>query len=147
MNKSGDDRVIMSCASALKPELTDVHKVARMLYCVSKLNPVDLHYHDFYHYVHVDEKWFCSILERALHACILTNKTVPDRFCQNKEHIMKVMFLTAIARPRFNNDGVCTFDGKIGMFPFVEYVPAQRRSDNRPRGAIVTKPFSVTKNQ
>ena len=39
------------------------------------------------------------------------------------------------------------FDGKIGMFPFVEYIPAQRASRNRPRGAIVTTPFSVTKNK
>ena len=48
---------------------------------------------------------------------------------------------------RFNKDGVCTFDGKIGMFPFVEYIPAQQASRNRPRGAIVATPFSVTKNK
>ena len=47
---------------------------------------------------------------------------------------------------QFNEDGVCTFDGKIGMFPFVEYIPAQQASRNCPRGAIVTTPFSVTKN-
>ena len=47
---------------------------------------------------------------------------------------------------RFNEDGVCTFDGKI-LFPFVEYIPAQQASRNRPRGAIVTTPFSVTKNK
>ena len=33
------------------------------------------------------------------------------------------------------------------MFPFVEYIPAQRASRSRPRGAIVTTPFSVTKNK
>jgi hypothetical protein len=144
--KSGHDRVIMPCTSALKPALTDIHKVARVLYSVSKLNPVDLHYHDFYNYVHVDEKWF-FVSEKELRLYIATDETVPDRTCQNKDHIMKVMFLTAVARPRFNEDGICTFDGKIGMFPFVDYIPAQRTSVNRPRGAIVTSPFSVTKNK
>jgi hypothetical protein len=40
------------------------------------------------------------------------------------------MFLCALARPRFDDNGNCTFDGKIGMWPFVEKVEAQRRSDN-----------------
>ena len=47
----------------------------------------------------------------------------------------------------FNEDGVCTFDGKIGMFLFVEYIPAQWESRNRPCSAIVTTPFSVRKNK
>jgi hypothetical protein len=54
------------------------------------------------------------------------------------------MFLTAFARPRYNEDGICTFDGKIGMFPFVDYIPARRASGNSAQGVIVTTPFSVT---
>ncbi len=52
--KSGRDRVIMPFTSALKPDLTEVHKVGRVLYSVSKLDPVDLHYIDFNNSVHVD---------------------------------------------------------------------------------------------
>ncbi|KAI2507526.1 hypothetical protein MHU86_6914 [Fragilaria crotonensis] len=144
--KRGLDRVIMPFSSSLKPALTEIHKVGRVLYSVSKLDPVDLHYNDMYNSVHVDEKWF-FVSEKVLRLYIATDETVPHRTCQNKDHIIKVMFLTAVARPRFDEDGVCTFDGKIGMFPFVDYIPAQRASRNRPRGAIVTTPFSVTKNR
>jgi hypothetical protein len=35
---------------------------------------------------------------------------------KSKNFIEKVMFLGVKARPRFEN-GVCTFDGKIGIFP------------------------------
>ncbi len=78
---------------------------------------------------------------------IATDETVPHRTCQNKDHILKVMFLTAVARPQYNEDGICTFDGKIGMFPFVDYIPAQRASRNRAQGVIVTTPFSIIQNK
>ncbi len=57
------------------------------------------------------------------------------------------MFLCALARPRFDDNGNCTFDEKIGMWPFVEEVEAQRRSDNRPRGTIITGVVSCDKNR
>jgi hypothetical protein len=33
-----------------------------------------------------------------------------------------VMFLTAVAKPRYDDEGNCTFDGKIGIWPFVRKV-------------------------
>jgi hypothetical protein len=54
------------------------------------------------------------------------------------------MFLAAVARPRFNAAGECTFDGKIGMWPFAELQPAKRSSVNRPRGTMEWKQLSVT---
>ena len=68
----------------------------------------------------------------------------PTRSTRHKSHIIKVMFLCAIARPRFNQAGVCTFDGKIGLWPFTETVVALRASIHRPAGAQETKPVSVT---
>jgi hypothetical protein len=53
------------------------------------------------------------------------------------------MFLTAVARPRFYEEGNCTLDGKIGMWPFVVRQPAQQESRNCPRGAIATTPINV----
>ena len=41
------------------------------------------------------------------------------------------MFLSAMARPRYDAQGNCTFDGKIGVWAFVEWVQAQKRSANR----------------
>ncbi|XP_057550445.1 uncharacterized protein LOC130828476 [Amaranthus tricolor] len=46
------------------------------------------------------------------------------------------MFLGAVAKPRWNHLGQCTFDGKIENFPFINRVAAQRDSKNRPRGSI-----------
>jgi hypothetical protein len=40
---------------------------------------------------------------------------------------------------------MCTFDGKIGMWPFIKQVEAQRDSVNRPAGTIETKCVTVTK--
>jgi hypothetical protein len=55
------------------------------------------------------------------------------------------MFLAAIAIPWYNaTGGECTFDGKIGMWPFVERVAARRASVHHPAGTIETKPVNVT---
>ena len=32
------------------------------------------------------------------------------------------MFLSVVVRPRYNDEGNCTFDGKIGIWPFVRKV-------------------------
>jgi hypothetical protein len=49
----------------------------------------------------------------------------PERGTRHKGHILKVMFLTAVTRPRFNDRGECTFNGKIGLWPFVRQEAAQ----------------------
>jgi hypothetical protein len=56
------------------------------------------------------------------------------------------MFLAAVARLRFDDQGNCTFDGKLGIWPFVEKVRAKRASANWPAGMIETKPIKVDKN-
>jgi hypothetical protein len=68
----------------------------------------------------------------------------PERTFRHKSHILKVMFLAAVASPRYDGAGNCTFDGKIGMRPFVESAVAQRDYVHRPAGTIETKPVSVT---
>jgi hypothetical protein len=40
---------------------------------------------------------------------------VPIRRVAHKAHIVKVMFLAATARPWYDGEGNCTFDGKIGV--------------------------------
>ncbi|XP_056688897.1 uncharacterized protein [Spinacia oleracea] len=77
---------------------------------------------------------------------LLPGELGPYRSCKSKRFITKVMFLCAVARPRFNANKECIFDGKIGMFPFVRWVPAKRRSRNRPACTLELKPVtSVTK--
>ncbi|ETV91596.1 hypothetical protein H310_13846 [Aphanomyces invadans] len=53
------------------------------------------------------------------------------------------MFLCAVARPRFDSDRGCLFDGKVGMWPFVRMTPAARNSRNRPAGTLVPSLVSV----
>ena len=40
---------------------------------------------------------------------------------KSSKFILKVMFTSAVARPRFNENDECTFDGKLGIFPFTHY--------------------------
>jgi hypothetical protein len=69
---------------------------------------------------------------------------VPERLVGHKSHILKVMFLVTSARPCYNDTGKFTFDGKIGIWPFVEIVAARRALVCRPAGTIETKPVNVT---
>ncbi|XP_057791138.1 uncharacterized protein LOC131008268 [Salvia miltiorrhiza] len=59
----------------------------------------------------------------------------------------KWFYITKAAhRTHFSDNGEVLFDGKIGIFPFTQHVPAQRNSKNRPSGTLETKPIqSVTK--
>lgn len=68
--------------------------------------------------IHVDEKWF-NMTKKSRNFYMLPEEQDPYRTVQNKNSIDKVMFLAAVARPRFDNEGNCTFDGKIGIWPFV----------------------------
>jgi hypothetical protein len=146
LKNDDDNPVIMPHSSALRPLLTEDHKLMRTLFCITKLHAEDNLYDDFYQCVHIDEKWF-FITESQLHVYLVPGEPKPDRRCLNKDHLLKVMFLGAVARPRYNNDGVCTFDGKIGMFPFIERVAAQRASRNRARGTIITRTVPVNKDR
>ena len=112
----------------------------------NKIDPVTREYDDCFQSVHVDEKWF-FISEKELRLYIAPGEVVPTRRCQNKDHLLKVMFFAAVARPRFDADGKCIFDGKIGMWPFVERVEAKRTSKNREKGTIKTKVVPVNKNR
>lgn len=61
----------------------------------------------------------------------------------SQNHIEKIMFLGGQARPRFNDQNICTFDGKIGIYAFITTEPAKRKSPNRPRGTMITKPMTT----
>jgi hypothetical protein len=144
MKEDKNDMVIMPRSIAVKPLLTDVHKMQRVLFASSKISQPENHFHHFYDSIHVDEKWF-FISEKQLRVYCAPDEEIPERNAQNRDHLLKVMFLCAVARPRFNAAGNCTFDGKIGMWPFVQQTVAQRRSVNRNRGDPVTKIINCDK--
>jgi hypothetical protein len=41
---------------------------------------------------------------------------------QNINSIGKVMFFTIVAKPTYDAEGNCTFDGKIGVWAFIRKV-------------------------
>ncbi|XP_074282795.1 uncharacterized protein LOC141607339 [Silene latifolia] len=93
----------------------------------------------------MDEKWF-FVTDDNEKAYVVEGEELPYRSCQSKRYITKVMFMCAVSMPIYSADGECLFDGKIGMFPFTNQVPAARASRNRPRGTLETKPIeSITK--
>jgi transposase len=141
--------VICRHSNSLLPLLLPEHKVARTLYAYSKLSRETGLYYAYDQDVHVDEKWF-FITQHSYKCYVSANErdsnNLPVRRVSHKAHIDKVMFLCATARPRFDDNGQCTFDGKIGIWPIVEQVPARRASRARPAGTLVTKTLNVNKD-
>ena len=138
--------ISMPKSLALKPMLTEMHKVQRVLFAASKLNPVDNHFHLFYDSVHVDEKWLFISENKTLRVYCVPGEVVPERCAHNKDHMKKVMFLCAIARPRYNYAGTCILNGnKIGLWPFMETRIARRSSHNQPAGTPETKVINCDK--
>jgi hypothetical protein len=116
------------------------------MYAVDRIHEMNedgvLMYNSSSQEVHLDEKWFfLTEKEQALY--IAEQEEPPQRHSKNKNHRTKVMFLAAVARPRFDEDGNCIFDGKIGTWPFIVRTAAQRTSVNRVRGTMETKSINV----
>ncbi|XP_074314285.1 uncharacterized protein LOC141649494 [Silene latifolia] len=136
-------------SSTLKPYLKDDQKRARLQFCLSMLDqtsmPNEPKFVGMYNVVHIDEKWF-YLTKKNEKYYLHSTEADPLRTCQSKNYIGKVMFLVAMARPRYDSDGNETFSGKIGVFPLITKEPAIRRSRNREAGTLVTKPIpSVTR--
>ncbi|XP_042013473.1 uncharacterized protein LOC121761851 [Salvia splendens] len=135
--------------NAIKPILTASNKVARMRWSLSHIQPLIangmLKYHPMHNVVHIDEKWF-YMTKTSERYYLLPGETEPYRACKSKRFITKVMFMCAVCRPQFAENGEVIFDGKIGIFPFTTMEPAKRKSKNRPPGTMETKPIhSVNK--
>lgn len=128
-------------SSTVKPTLTEKNKMDRLEFCLSKVNHAtngDFLFDDLYDYVHIDEKWFyLTKIKRSYY--LMLNEEEPERNCKSKRFITKVMFMAAVARPRYDTHRKHYFDGKIGIWPFVYQEPAQRNSKNRAKGTIITK--------
>ncbi|KAM0854018.1 hypothetical protein ACQ4PT_050688 [Festuca glaucescens] len=141
------EKQIRRITSELKPSLTEENKKARVDYWLRHLEPCSLEHIFAYdptfkagmNVVHIDEKWFFRT--RKTQKMYLSHREkAPERECKHKNHIQKIMFLSAMARPRYDAQGNCVFDGKIGVWAYTEWVQAQKRSRNRLRGAWELKP-------
>lgn len=144
------DGLIRRHSNAIKPFLKDENQLARLRFCLSMLDPRSMPYEpkfvDMYNVIHIDEKWF-YMTKKKENYYLLPEEGDPLRTCQSKNFIGKVMFLAAMARPRFDAEGNEVFSGKIGIFPFVTEKPAERRSRNRDAGTMVMKPMTSIKRE
>ena len=140
------DKEIKRVSSAIRPYLTEENKLVRLRYCLERVRP-DGRFYDFYDYVHIDEKWF-YMTQTNRRYYVLPDEQVPHRTCKSKRFITKVMFLAAVARPRWDATRKQWFDGKLGIWPFVVKEAAKKNSKNRLKGTLVTKPTeSVNANE
>ncbi|XP_027103339.1 uncharacterized protein [Coffea arabica] len=146
LRKLGD---IRHHSNAIKPFLKEENKIARLRFCLSMLehdgtthDPVFKSMHNI---IHVDEKWF-YMTKKSTKYYLVPDEEDPHRTIQSKNFIGKIMFLVALARPRFDPQGNEVFSGKIGVWPFVTQESAKRTSANRVVGTLQTKPItSVTR--
>ncbi|KAM0826103.1 hypothetical protein ACQ4PT_069104 [Festuca glaucescens] len=132
------------CTNEVKPSFMPENIKQRLEYCLRNLEPASLAveptFKAGFNVVHIDEKWFFRT-KKNQKVYLTPGEEPPHRETKNKGHIQKIMFLSAMIRPRYDRDGNCTFDGKIGVWPYVEWVQAQKRSKNRLRGAFELKPM------
>ncbi|KAF7801620.1 mariner transposase [Senna tora] len=140
--KSG---VIRRHSNAIKLLLKEGNMKSRIEFCLSMLEPCSIPrdpiFIGMYNIIHIDEKWF-YMTKRSRNYYMLVDEEDPIRSCKSKNFIDKVMFLVALARPRFDAQGRELFLGKIGIFPLVTYEPARRTSVNRVAGTLETKPIA-----
>ena len=113
---------------SLKPLLDDANKRKRLEFVCSFVGE-DGVFDAMYNYVHIDEKWF-YITRHQQRFYLLPEEETPNRNCQSKRFITKVMFMAAVAWPRYDPHQKTMINGKIGIWPFVTYEPAKRNSND-----------------
>lgn len=59
----------------------------------------------------------------------------------------KVMFVVAVARPRYDHQGRMVFDGMIGLWPVIETRTAVQNSKHRRAGAEVIVPVEINRDR
>ena len=67
----------------------------------------------------------------------------PYRPCKSKRFITKVMFVCAVARPRYDAHKEEDFNGLIGIWPYATTEAAKQSSKDQPKGTLVTKPIAA----
>ena len=120
----------------VSPNLTTKHKLNRLRFIQSYINPTatiggKYFYYDMRSTFHLDEKWF-FICRTSKGYYLTPEEKAPAQKVHHKKHISKVMFLCTVARPMLAN-GRYT-DGKVGCWPVGELKQQQKVSKNAAAG-------------
>ena len=125
--------------SSLKPTLTEENKMSRMELALSFVDKNNTSkFENMEDLIHVDEKWF-YLTKDGQRFIIAADEEEPYRHVQHKSFLTKIMFLCAVARPRYDTNKNAWFDGKIGIWPIGKWEPAKRKSKKRAKGTPVWK--------
>ena len=101
--------------SSLKPTLTEENKMSRMELALSFVDKNNTSkFENMEDLIHIDEKWF-YLTKDGQRFIIAADEEEPYRHVQHKCFLTKIMFLCAVARPRYDTRRNAWFDGKIGM--------------------------------
>ena len=107
----------------IKPKLTEDHRMERIRFILKLRNgPRSNQFKNQFNTVVVDESWFYLKKDRTIVRLFPGDRMFPSDKIQHKSHIPKIMFLTALARPRPEHN----FDGKIGIWRVEEEVICQK---------------------
>lgn len=123
-----------------KPLLTARHKAARLRYVLALRDGRKSRFKSQFNVVHVDESWFFLTQEKKYVTTYPGDPLPEPERVQHKSHIKKILFITAVARPRPEDH----FDGKIFLGRIQELYEAKKRSVNHQRGDLYLRDCNIT---
>ncbi|XP_021717892.1 uncharacterized protein LOC110685668 [Chenopodium quinoa] len=128
--------------SSNKPALSSDHKVARLKWVLSHINPItgneDPTFVDMNHVIHIDEKWFYLNPDKR-RFYLLPSEEDSYRAIQSRRFKLKAMFMALIGKPLYDTNGELLHNGKYVIFPFTVKELAKKSSKNRAAGTWETK--------
>ena len=120
--------------SSLKPTLMEENKMSRMELALSFIKKNNTSkFKNMEDLIHINEKWF-YLTKDGQRFIIVTDEEEPCRHVQHKLFLMKIMFLCAVARPRYNTNKNTWFDRKIGIWPIRKWEPVKWSSKKHAKG-------------
>ena len=93
--------------------------------------------------IHINEKWF-YLTKDGQRFIIAADEAEAYRHVQHKLFLTKIMFLCAVARPRYDTNKNAWFDGKIGIWPIRKWEPVKWSSKKCAKGTPVWKNKCIT---
>ncbi|XP_021771687.1 uncharacterized protein LOC110735806 [Chenopodium quinoa] len=116
------------------PALTDNHKIARLKWVLSHINPIpaegDPTFIDMQQVIHIDEKWF-YLKPETMTLYLFLKEEDPYRAQQSKRFKVKDMFMGMIGKLMYDEYKNLLHDGKYGLFPFFKYEMDKKRQKQR----------------
>lgn len=108
-------------SNTIKPLLTPQNRAERVRFACSFVNMDTFEYQPMLNVVHVDEKWFYNDVDRRTYY-LLPEEEPPIRRWKSKRFVGKTMFLTAVARPRYDYTHSWFASGFLYFLQLISYV-------------------------